>query len=309
MKNKKIKLFEYLCEELKDIPTDRRNYHYTNFPALIEILKSGQLLGNNYYTKSDKGDDDRKSELSTIRDSGMKRLEKSEYVAGDLSSNIDGVKFTLYTDRILAGVRGAKLSKIAEFPKQFLDNTKWIKYEYKRRHGETFPTNRELKDKNFNSLWYAEKVEKDKTKVQDAKNLIDQYITNMKAASDRQRDSREQEERFVHDLRRGIPLDPRFMKIEIIKRPRQCYWEDRYEPNLFKNPKDYTEENKKTANAWRKVYNMASKDLDLLLKTSPELLVRNEIYGKLVSELKRFKPYVTDMIEKYERKSRENKEK
>jgi hypothetical protein len=41
-KKKKTKKVKHICEEIKDISTERKNYHYTNFPALIEILKSGQ---------------------------------------------------------------------------------------------------------------------------------------------------------------------------------------------------------------------------------------------------------------------------
>ena len=282
-KKKKIKKCKRICEEIKDISTERKNYHYTNFPALIEILKSGQLIGNGYYTKTKIGKlNDDSTEIATVRDSGVKRLEKSEYVARNLSYNIDGIKFTLYTDRILAGVRGIRLSPISELSRQLL----YIKEDYKKMFGGkgSFPSEKELKDKNFNSLEYVTKNIKDKSKIQDAKNIIDQYIKNTELIKKSQIENREKEERFIHTYNNGgIPLDPKFMKIEIMKFPRREFWENRYEPDLFSHTS--------VTKAWENVHDLASSDLDILLKSSPNLLVRNEMFKKIIYELEDFKAY------------------
>ena len=80
------------------------------------------------------------------------------------------------------------------------------------------------------------------------------------------------------------------MKIEIMKFPRREFWENRYEPDLFSHTS--------VINAWKNVHDLASSDLDVLLKSNQNLLIRNEMFKKIINELEDFKAYSSKVINK-----------
>ena len=92
-------ILSYLKEELSDISTERRLYHYTNLPALMNIIKTGGLIGRNYEDSLNKG----QKELCVTR----KDLKYNPQ-GWSMSGNVDNVKFTLYVDRIKTALRGVK---------------------------------------------------------------------------------------------------------------------------------------------------------------------------------------------------------
>lgn len=95
------KILNYLREELSDISTEKKLYHYTNLPALVKIAESGGGLcgGKESSSLNSKGI----RELCTTRKDLKLNPEGFQ-----LSRNVDNVKFILFVDRILASQRGIK---------------------------------------------------------------------------------------------------------------------------------------------------------------------------------------------------------
>lgn len=119
---------QYLKEELTDISIDKQLYHYTNIPALTEIIKSGGLIGGrNFVSLNEKG-----KNLKQIIDSSFCRLYNQELTdvkelcttrqnlktppKNKLSHNADNVKFILYPERIISGIRGVKKTAPTDLP-------------------------------------------------------------------------------------------------------------------------------------------------------------------------------------------------
>lgn len=208
----------YLKEELKDIPANPDNVHYTDFEGLYYILQTGlkgQLGG--YHIKSPKTKDT-DMELATVRNShklsDKERTSLSQGAAG-------GVKIKLFTDRILAAHRGTRKDKIAELPSQrkyFIDNDR---KDFKKKYGYDMPDLTEGPEHKYEpgegystiKDWLKEHGhENDLGAIRDIHHHnydIENYYKELR--------NREREERFI--LKKSIPVDPKFMEIVIEKNP------------------------------------------------------------------------------------------
>lgn len=93
-------VLSYLKEELSDISTDKKLYHYTNLPALMVIIKKGGLGGRVYQETLNKSG---QRELCVTRNNLKYNPE-----GWNMSGNADNVKITLYIDRINSYLRGVK---------------------------------------------------------------------------------------------------------------------------------------------------------------------------------------------------------
>ena len=212
------KVLSYLKEELKDIPANPDNIHYTDFEGLYYILQSGlkgQLGGYNIHSPKTKKND---MELSTVR--GSHKLSDKEKRA--LSSGAEGgVRIDLFTNRILAAHRGTRKDKIAELPLQRKELLKKDAEDFKKRFGYEIPDLTKgidhiyrsgdnmstvkgwLKENGHGESWPAIR------EIHFYNQSIQHYYDELK--------KREREERFI--LKKNIPVDPKFMSIVIEKHP------------------------------------------------------------------------------------------
>lgn len=217
--------FRELLEELSDIPAVGKNIHYTNIEALYYIMKDGKIKGMVYNIASNKAVKDNKKEIATIRSSATYEVENSNKDF-NLSDNIDNVKITLFTDRILAGVRNAKVDTIAEYPKTNINHSERIRKGIKEKFGITLPKdvskyiNRKTGELDLSPELFTSN--KDPMFVMHFK-----YWKGAKESEFKETENgskKEKEERIVVG-KNGIPLDPRFLQIEFIKNPSKNYLE------------------------------------------------------------------------------------
>ena len=227
-------VLSYLKEELKDIPAKADNIHYTNLENLYYILQSG-LKGQDYYhikTDRTKPDD---FELATVR--GSHNLSNTE--KRSLSSNVDrgGVKINLYTDRILASLRGARKAPIAELPKQRETFLKRDKEYFKRKFGfdipELFERGKVYFTNDSDRLTDEDKIKDWLKKSQPAKlaqykgGIVDEIYHYNRSLFNLQHEleNREREERFL--LKKSIPMDPNLIEIVLEIKPEEYSEYDR----------------------------------------------------------------------------------
>jgi hypothetical protein len=247
-------LLELLLEELKDIPRNFDVVHHTSVYALQGILKSGVILGMNYDDKATSNENT--VEVAVLRrsiDKYIKSVEKKkklEPTSGleELTTNAEGVKIYISSDRIKASLRGAKKKPIAEFnkyfKKQFEKNLEEIYKERNKRYGfekEDFEeyafelAERVIKDYNliassskrdFN-VDYGKYIEDFKRKFMLSSSpfyirfYIKQLITSAVRIKLPSTFGREGEERIILPKTKsnaGIPLSPLYMKIRIVKK-------------------------------------------------------------------------------------------
>ena len=209
----------YLKEELKDIPAKPDNIHYTDFEGLYYILQSGLKGQSGGYTIKSPKTKDSDMELSTVRNSHKPTQEERK----QLSSGAAGkVKINLFTNRILAGLRGARKDKIAELPQQRQINIKRDEENFKKRYGFDMPKFFDRNKNNFKNLF---------PRYLDEKNIQDWIIKHHPDKLDRavindiyfynrelyhlqnELENREREERFI--LKKNIPVNPDFIEIEV----------------------------------------------------------------------------------------------
>ena len=212
----------YLREELKDIPAEPKNVHYTDFQGLYYILQGG-LKGQKggYVVHSPKtGEDD--MELSTVRNTHkLSSKEKASLSSGA----VGGVKIDLFTDRILAGHRGSRKDKIAELPEQrkrFMEDTK---KDFKKEYGFEIPDlfntyggfNDDSHDEDLKLIrkWIKTVDEANKLDYGDRERaVVAIYFFNRDLFHYKNElTNREREERFI--LKKSIPAKPEFMHITL----------------------------------------------------------------------------------------------
>jgi len=222
------KTLSYLKEELSDIPAEAENIHYTNLFKLYKILESGKLNGvSDYFVTTNISDiKGRKPELCTIRKRNISDKARSELSYGASG----GVKFSLFTKRIMTSIRGVKKEPIAEAPKLILTDLKNTAKEFKKDYKLDLPFFVDRKS-DFNKVnpWTMEIKDVKKSKVPeivkawdfvqkhnlDAKAITLILVANRLLVSYyKQVQERETEERFI--LPDGLPIDPKYMTIEII---------------------------------------------------------------------------------------------
>jgi len=240
--------FDLLAEELKDINKNPHNIHYSNIRNLIDILKDGYLEGS-YYDVSLKRDN---PEIATLRRSEDKKIsllrknnpKKYDDIMFHLSESIDDVKIYLFTDRIRSSVRKIKKYPISEYNisdnETVEKNTKELyeKYEiYPKVNYNTFKKEIIEICKSFlknadeeKRISFQHEKEDEIKKILKEKYGIKNYIFDKYSyvffdivfSLKRLRKSynnREGEERFKYDAKKskGIPVNPNFMKIRILK--------------------------------------------------------------------------------------------
>ena len=217
-------VLSYLKEELKDIPANPKNIHYTDFEGLYYILQSGLKGQEGGYTIRSPKTKDSDMELATVRNSH--KLSKDEQKELSLGA-IGGVRINLFTDRILAAHRGTRKDTIAELPTQSLKYLKEMEENFRKFYGFEIPKLFDKVKENF--LWREGRkngedmdIAKDwlnknhpelsNDKKQDAIVRITLYNRGYLGYYNELR-NREREERFI--LKKSIPVDPKFMEIVI----------------------------------------------------------------------------------------------
>lgn len=215
----------YLKEELKDIPANPKNIHYTSLCGLYHILQNG-LEGKKggYDIKSDKTKDS-DMELATVRNT--RKLDPSERFS--LSENASGgVKIELFTDRILAAHRGTTKVKIAETPLYLQRELEKDEESFKEDYGFEMPKLFDPNKSNFKKWYLFDLKQKDYLLIQNwlkenaprykkDESVIDRIYNYNRGLSRHYKSlvEREREERFI--LKQNIPVDPKFMRITFDK--------------------------------------------------------------------------------------------
>lgn len=220
-------VLSYLKEELRDIPANPDNIHYTSFQSLYHILGSG-LKGQDYHIKTSKtkeGD----MELATARNSHKLTDEEKE----SLSENANGgIRINLYTKRILAAHRNSRKAPIAELPQQRVEYIKGWENELKEKYGRHIPklfdknkpyfTNKSNRaaDEKYIKSWLIDRGFINDSSDDDDRNFdykeIYYYNRDLYHLS-QELENREREERFI--LKKNIPVNKDFMEIVIEKSP------------------------------------------------------------------------------------------
>ena len=230
-----------LKEELKDIPKNPDNVHYTDFEGLYYILQSGlkgQKGGYTIHSPKTKKDD---MELATVRNTHkLSDDEKEQLSLGVLG----GVKINLFTDRILTAHRGTRKDEIAELPEDSIRYLKKQEKNFKEYYGFDLPKlfdkekenfqwrlgQRKGEDMNIAEAW----VEKNHPELSpEAKRDVMVNITIYNRGwlgYYHHLKNREREERFI--LKKNIPVNPDFISIEIEKEPK----------DISKNDKEFCKE-------------------------------------------------------------------
>ena len=220
---------QILNERLEDISTINQNYHYTNSDTLPKILKSGYIMAFDCYpAKSIDGKN--VYEIATVRkskDNELNALKKTDPYAyksqmNSLSARIGNVKFILFTDRIKSGLKNAKVKPLAELPKEAMkeiDSSKKNLIDYLIKKGyEKHYVEKDI-DKIVNSEeFYIKKYERnfiEKYELSETNAPLWNLVFNVKKmrASTKKREG---EERISLNNEKGIPIDERFMKIELL---------------------------------------------------------------------------------------------
>lgn len=236
------KVLSYLKEELKDIPANPDNIHYTNLEGLYYILQTGlkgQLGG--YKTRSQKTKP-YDMELSTVRNSH--KITQNEKIGLSDAAGSDEVKIELFTDRIRAAHRGTRKVPLAELPisqKEYLERKE---KEFKQNYGmdppRLFKTEDALKKPNVAASmldareWADKNIKTANLRLKERaiddvywynKYLKEYYSFLLK---------REREERFI--LKNNIPVNPDFMRITITADKELLFkWEEEFLSEVAKN--------------------------------------------------------------------------
>ena len=202
---------------------ERTLYHYTNWNYLLRILKSGHLKTAMY------SGGNKTFQISTVRPSktDAKNLEM-------LSGSTDGgIKFIIDAAKLSDNVRGAKIKIIAEYPVIFAENIgdlAGVKGEkikpFVHQFGKdikriTKENNLKLKDKTtLSKLHFDEELSKKLKELPAYKKYTTTLLTKMAGNYSIFRNTskeREGEERITFKKNTKIPLDTRYIKIEIEK--------------------------------------------------------------------------------------------
>ena len=287
---------ELLYEELSAMNRMIKNVHYTNLSSLEGILSSKKIYGSIYEYSTNKG----KSELATLRRSIDKELSNSRRGENSnryriklekLSGSAGDVKIYLFTDRILAYVRGVRKTPISEYgietlnkykdsvkslykasnkkisEEQFFNEFKKVAKEIGNYLDKTEPRGRSISFINetpeFNSIFntFLNKYEVEIKKYHSFfAREIGTYILKLK----RGYYQREGEERLqFNDTERGIPIDPRLMRIRFVGLD---MLKDGENPNdIFDDPKDIIK----------------------LIKANNSVFMKDEMYYKVMKALAR----------------------
>ena len=202
---------------------ERTLYHYTNWGYLLRILKSGYLKTAMY------SGGNKTFQISTVRPSktDQKNLEI-------LSGSTDGgIKFIINASKLSDNVRGAKIKTIAEYPTVFAENIgdlarikgdkiKPFVHQFgKDRNKIIKENNLKLKDKTtLSKLHFDEELSKKLKELPSYKKYSLILLTKMSgnySIFQNTSKEREGEERITFKKNTKIPLDKRYIKIEIEK--------------------------------------------------------------------------------------------
>jgi len=282
-----------LVESLRDITTENVLYHGTTLEHLFGILDSGYLKGVFYTSKATEKDRElnyakeiataRKSSITKINfakdDSSKKAIKKS------LSENIGCVMIHLYKDRVTSGVRGAKVKPIAEIPKRAMQEIKdffeKLGIEYKKEYLDTLLNyyryyaktkkyaNNKIGDSLANDIATMFHIDKEKFDINDVLYSLrdfDKFLID-----------REGEERFILSSNRveGIPVDPRFMKIEFVENPIEEA-KDIIDNALYYNIKFFGASNSKKD---------IKREMLEIINKNQEIFIKNKYYNDLIKWL------------------------
>ena len=207
-------------EVAKRLPEYGSYSHYTSEWSLEAILKSGYLMGNKYFTNKNSigkhkkfGFDDAPYELCIVRNTVMKGWDPNR-----LSGSSGNNRFLLNIDAITKVIRGVKKPySIAEIP---LENDYYKSRDAKELYDEygvdlseyfkkkPMITPKELREKTesrFRSMI---------NKNRHFRNILNSMIINYEHVYDRI-SKREGEERIDLSKAKHIPINSKFMKLEI----------------------------------------------------------------------------------------------
>lgn len=240
-------LLNLLYEQL--ILENRRSelVHFTSIENLISIIKKGVLLGFEYEESST--DKKGRVEVATLRRSMEKTYKKDIKKMAQLTLNSGGVKIYIFDKNIKSSLRGSKIKPISEYGKIF-DYKKFIKnitdfVEDVKSKNVTVKAVEEFIDTSLKDLSkrispskireslyiktsemgpiYKKFEEKFKISLNDFQKMFLATAMRTRTYSMFPQTAREGEERISVkgsvEKQSGIPVDPRFMKIRIEKKP------------------------------------------------------------------------------------------
>jgi hypothetical protein len=251
----KVSLEEYIGEAI----SPRELHHYTNYSSLLEILKSNSLKGSDYVGTKNKDD-----EISTVRPS----MASKKNLAGLSSNTGGGVKIIFDGAKLSDTVRRVKLRTIAEYP---VDDIEGIEYILKN---SKLPGKTEAQRLMKRLIAYYKKNPDDILELGDAseiepilekygyivvgraislKRMVKDFLKNIK--------KREGEERIVIKRGDSIPLNPKYLKIELVSK-------------MSGREKDRLEHNYKL--------DKIKVELKQQLKKNKNLFVQNDIYKEMI---------------------------
>ena len=218
-------LLTYLKEELKDIPAEPKNIHYTNLCGLYHILQNGLEGKKGGYKIRSYKTKDNDMELATVRNT--RKLDPSERFS--LSENASGgIRIELFTDRILAAHRGTTKVKIAEIPlylqRELENDEESFKEDYGFEMPKLFDPNKsyfktyhifDLKHEDY--LLIQKWLKENAPRYKKDESVIERIYIYNRGLSRCYKNivNREREERFI--LKQSIPVDPKFMRITFDK--------------------------------------------------------------------------------------------
>ena len=269
----KVNKIGKLKESLNEGIGERTLYHFTDYAALNDILKSEALKMRRYH-----GTEQGEVQLCTVRKS-------MECKANDLSgSSNGGVKIIIDASKLIDSVRGVKIKKVAEYPRVYMED--------QRRNLQT-DTGHKFTDKELNSLLKDIKTFQKKYNIKpdtykDIIDIPDEQINELKSLSKKYYNvmvphlvkilrtstgsrglkkytqDREGEERITKKGRWDdqFPINKKYIKIEITK------------PSMLKAHVRNTDDD--------------LKDLEKNMRKHKDLFVQNENYDLILSALHRY---------------------
>jgi hypothetical protein len=223
--NKTFKSLNNFLLEMAGTPRDL--YHYTNTGNLEGILKDGHLKTSDYEANVDTekrvfhgkvGSDTSSSELATVRPS----MAHKENVNSNLSGNIGLVKFIIKPHILSDKVRGVRVRPLAEFPLFAMkDIAEVMEAETgsdpkmaNRQAKEILNKGREYYDKDSSGFisWLRRSFDWTAWEEVPTRQIYDRVTEYADYARER-----EGEERISLKKNNKIPLDSRYLKIELLK--------------------------------------------------------------------------------------------
>lgn len=224
--------YKEIFEELKDLDKETDFVHYTSLPKLYQILKIGKIKGFVYDISLKNG----KEEICVMRKSTDSTVKNNKDKIESLSQDADGgIKIYLYSHRIIAGVRNAKIAPISEFSREDI-----LILNLLLKRIQSACSNISIKGVRIKLDKFSEKISnltrkntieeelfiknfcKENIKNSQANNLryikrdIKKYLeTKNRLSLNAGKLNREGEERLSFPKGGGIPVDPMFIKIRI----------------------------------------------------------------------------------------------